>query len=224
MKQWIKSVLYIPKHQKPTDENILVGIVICMICLAGSTWAWFTANVQTKPQAIAAANYEIEVTIDGGPVAAPISLQVGQIYKITLTAGGTAAKFGGYCKVEGDGKPRRNADLYPDSRQRRNIYFHCRVGQVFRRGGYIQRGYGRAGACRRRNTAIPCQVRQGSFRSGAGPVGTRACCSNRERRAYGGERIYTSRDIRRLNWGRLYSEIKDKPGGCGRPPGFVGSA
>lgn len=120
MKQWIKSVLYIPKHQKPTDENILrlllpslVGIVICMICLAGSTWAWFTANVQTKPQAIAAANYEIEVTIDGGPVAAPISLQVGQIYKITLTAGGTAAKFGGYCKVEGDGKTRYTEQMLP---------------------------------------------------------------------------------------------------------------
>ena len=120
MKQWIKSVLYIPKHQKPTDENILrlllpslMGIVICMICLAGSTWAWFTANVQTKPQAIAAANYEIEVTIDGEPVAAPISLQAGQIYKITLTAGGTAAEFGGYCKVEGDGKTRYTEQMLP---------------------------------------------------------------------------------------------------------------
>ena len=59
MKPWIKFALYIPRHSKSTDENILrllvpslLGILLCMICLAGTTWAWFTASVQTQPQTI----------------------------------------------------------------------------------------------------------------------------------------------------------------------------
>ena len=70
MKPWIKFALHIPRHSKSTDENILrllvpslLGILLCMICLAGTTWAWFTASVQTQPQTIEAANYDIAVSI-----------------------------------------------------------------------------------------------------------------------------------------------------------------
>ena len=57
MKRWLKRIFYTPRHSKPTDENILrllmpsaVGIALCMVCLAGSTWAWFSASVQTVAQ------------------------------------------------------------------------------------------------------------------------------------------------------------------------------
>ena len=111
MKQWLKHILYIPKHQKPTDENILrllmpsvVGIIICMVCLAGSSWAWFSASVQTRPQNIQAAEYELSVAVNGKSMHGSIELEEGKSYTITLTASGTAEKFGGYCKLEGAGK------------------------------------------------------------------------------------------------------------------------
>lgn len=109
MKPWIKFALYIPRHSKSTDENILrllvpslLGILLCMICLAGTTWAWFTASVQTQPQTIEAANYDIAVSItneSGDFVPHGQPLETGKSYKVTLTASGTADKFGGYCIV-----------------------------------------------------------------------------------------------------------------------------
>lgn len=106
MKEWLKHIFYIPKHSKPTDENILrllmpsvVGIFICMVCLAGSTWAWFSASVQTAPQTIEAANFDIAVTVNGELVPSPVTLEAGQQYTVTLTAAGNAPS-GGYCEVE----------------------------------------------------------------------------------------------------------------------------
>lgn len=78
MKEWLKRIFYTPRHSKPTDENILrllmpsvVGIFICMVCLAGSTWAWFSATVQTVPQTIEAASFDISAAVtdaSGQPV------------------------------------------------------------------------------------------------------------------------------------------------------------
>ena len=75
MKQWKKSLLYTPKHTKPADKNLMrllvpsiVGILICMVCLSGTTWAWFSASVQTGAQTITAANFNVEVAIDPTPV------------------------------------------------------------------------------------------------------------------------------------------------------------
>lgn len=106
MKQWLKRIFYMPKHSKPTDENILrllmpsvVGIALCMVCLAGSTWAWFSSSVQTAPQTIEAANFDIAVTVNDELVPSPVTLEAGQIYKVTLTATGNAPS-GGYCEVE----------------------------------------------------------------------------------------------------------------------------
>lgn len=73
-----------------------------MICLAGTTWAWFTASVQTQPQTIEAANYDIAVSItneSGDFVSHGQPLETGKSYKVTLIASGTADKFGGYCIV-----------------------------------------------------------------------------------------------------------------------------
>lgn len=81
----------------------VVGIFICMVCLAGSTWAWFSASVQTVAQTIEAANFDISAAVtDKGGVSVPSDrpLQAGQTYKVTLTAAGNAPS-GGYCKVEG---------------------------------------------------------------------------------------------------------------------------
>ncbi len=119
MKQWLKAIVYTPKYTKPTDENILllllpsfVGILICMACLAGTTWAWFSTGVQTQPQTIMAASFDIVVTIDDVPVDISRSLIAGQAYKVTLTASGTAPS-GGYCKVAGGNDLRYTPLLIP---------------------------------------------------------------------------------------------------------------
>lgn len=108
LKKWLRNIFYIPKHSKPTDENIIrllipsfVGIVICMVCLAASTWAWFSATVQTVPQTITAANYDIEVSVvDAGknPVNLTSQLKANETYTVTLKATGTAPS-GGYCII-----------------------------------------------------------------------------------------------------------------------------
>lgn len=119
MKQWLKRIFYMPKHSKPTDENILrllmpsvVGIALCMVCLAGSTWAWFSSSVQTAPQTIEAANFDIAVTVNDELVPSPVTLEAGQIYKVTLTATGNAPS-GGYCEVESGAVPLYTAALLP---------------------------------------------------------------------------------------------------------------
>lgn len=110
MKQWKKSLLYTPKHTKPTDKNLMrlflpsiVGILICMVCLAGTTWAWFSASVQTGAQTITAANFNVKVAIDPTPVESAdgrYKLTGNVTYTVTLKATGTADEFGGYCIVE----------------------------------------------------------------------------------------------------------------------------
>lgn len=108
LKQKIRSVLYAPKHIKPTDENImglllpsLVGIVICMICLTGMTWAWFSASITIPAQQIQAANYEVTVSVMNDRVEIPAengkyTLQNGE-NAVQLTAVGNASN--GYCKI-----------------------------------------------------------------------------------------------------------------------------
>lgn len=101
------------KNTKVTDENILrlimpsiIGILLCMTCLAGTSLAWFSSSIQTKPQTITAANYDMEVSIvgvDGAPVLPAAdrnySLIGNVMYTVTLKAKGTA-ETGGYCAVK----------------------------------------------------------------------------------------------------------------------------
>jgi predicted ribosomally synthesized peptide with SipW-like signal peptide len=125
LKQWIKSALYVPEHSKPTDKKIrrlllpsFLGIILCMFLLAGTTWAWFSASVQTQPQTIAAANYDITVLIEDENSQPLEKTEKGYLlsenteYTVTLTAKGTASS-GGYCKVEGGEKSLYTKQILP---------------------------------------------------------------------------------------------------------------
>ena len=122
MKRLLNAFFYTPKHTKPTDENIpqlllpsVVGIILCMVCLAGTTWAWFSASIKSPPQTITAANYDIAVAVTdeaGAPVALDQPLEAGRAYTVTLTAGGTAPS-GGYCVVKSGGASLYTAPLLP---------------------------------------------------------------------------------------------------------------
>lgn len=125
MKQRLKIALCMRKYAKLTDHHIhwlflssCFGIILCMVCLAGTTWAWFTAGVQTQPQNIKTADYAITVLIKDASnqpmekTESGYSFSANCEYAITLSATGTASS-GGYCRVEGGGKTLYSAKLLP---------------------------------------------------------------------------------------------------------------
>ena len=147
MKRWLKHIYYISKHREPSDGNILrllmppvAGIALCMACLAGSTWAQFSASVRSGTQTIQAANYGIsaEVTDEEDQPVSPgqeptagqadtveptagqadtVELTVGKKYTVKLTATGTAPG-GGYCEVKvGDDTYYYTNQILPDEEE-----------------------------------------------------------------------------------------------------------
>lgn len=87
----------------------LIGIVVCILCLVGTTYAWFMSSIASKGINIQAADYEIYVEIrdyehnlmipnSGGDfILSPRTADNG--YTVTITAKGTASM--GYCLVNG---------------------------------------------------------------------------------------------------------------------------
>lgn len=107
MKKLIDHLLYVPKHAKASDENIsklimpsMIGILLCAVCLAGLTWAWFYASVNTQSQTITAANFyvEVDVTAESGHISNNF-LEHNTQYTFTLTRKGTSSAIG-YCEIK----------------------------------------------------------------------------------------------------------------------------
>lgn len=83
----------------------ILGMFVCIICVCGMTWAWYTSNIQTTTN-MKFANYDVTVKsimLDEEEVA-PIEdnkyeLIADKIYTIELRASGTVTQ-GGYCLIE----------------------------------------------------------------------------------------------------------------------------
>ena len=81
----------------------VLGFALCFVCLAATTWAWFTASVTSEANTIQTASFGVEVYLDGSttPVAADANgnyaLAAGD-YTIMLKPTGTATK--GFVVVE----------------------------------------------------------------------------------------------------------------------------
>lgn len=112
MKKLIEHLLYVPKHAKASDENIsklimpsMIGILLCAVCLAGLTWAWFSASINTKPQTMTAANFDVQIeVVDSNGLSASLGmLKGGEIYTLTLIEQGTSVNSG-YCMIEIGGR------------------------------------------------------------------------------------------------------------------------
>ncbi len=85
----------------------IIGICICAVCLAGGTFAWFTASQDVSTQAIVAAEYSVESTVINAEVHieaqnGAYTLEAGKEYTVTLKATGTAST--GYCVVKLNGE------------------------------------------------------------------------------------------------------------------------
>lgn len=109
----------VPANKKARDITLtrmialsVLGLLLCMVCLAGSTWAWFTASITSAPQTIIAAHFQVQVSVTdstGQPLAAGENssyfLKANEIYQVTLAAEGTAEGTGGYCVIKAGAGP-----------------------------------------------------------------------------------------------------------------------
>ncbi len=85
----------------------ILGICICLVCVCGMTWAWYSMSVQAPSQKLTAAHYEVAVesvvAADNNPVAPAADgydLQAETTYTVELIAKGTATEYGGYCLIQ----------------------------------------------------------------------------------------------------------------------------
>ncbi len=85
----------------------VVGACLCVVCLIGTSWAWFTASSDAAFSGISAAEYTVSMQVMQGdlPVVPEkgtngewiVPLTAGQEYRVTLTPDGTAGK--GFCSI-----------------------------------------------------------------------------------------------------------------------------
>lgn len=88
----------------------ILGVCICLVCICGMTWAWYSASVQMPAQKMTTANYEVRVASVMGEDAVALSASGGyelkqdKEYTIVLQADGSVRKCGGYCLIENEKK------------------------------------------------------------------------------------------------------------------------
>ena len=104
-------MFYNTGNEKVTEKIFLramissvLGIILCTVCLAGMTWAWFSDSVTSHSSNITSASFSVEVTVKKGTDNTKILLTNGKYelgsnekYKVTLKATGSASTV--YCKV-----------------------------------------------------------------------------------------------------------------------------
>lgn len=124
-------IFYKGKHLRSSDRKyiqnaipLFLGMLICMSCLAGGTWAWFSANRTAPVQLIRSAEYSVDVEINDASTKTPIEVNVEEnvasctlttntSYSVTLTPDGTATK--GYCLITDGDKVYTTGQLLKDT-------------------------------------------------------------------------------------------------------------
>ena len=114
-KKLFSGLLYVPKHGKVSDKEFtrimissVFGIMLCVMCLAGLTWAWFSGSVSSAANNITAASFNIQIDVNVKGTETPVprtvengiysfSLENNKVYDVKITADGTATT--GYCEV-----------------------------------------------------------------------------------------------------------------------------
>ena len=125
-------IFYKGKHLRSSDRKymqnvvpLFLGVLICMSCLAGGTWAWFSANQTAPVQLIQSAQYSVAVEVsDASSTETSIKVNVEEnvasctlttntSYSVTLTPDGTATK--GYCLITDGDKVYTTGQLLVDT-------------------------------------------------------------------------------------------------------------
>ena len=103
-------MFYNTGNEKVTEKIFLramissvLGIILCTVCLAGMTWAWFSDSVTSHSSNITSASFSVKVIVNKGtgnteiPLTGYMLEQSSEKYKVTLEATGSASTV--YCKV-----------------------------------------------------------------------------------------------------------------------------
>lgn len=121
-----KSIYHWRKQEKATDANIMqllmpsvLGIIICLVCLAGMTWAWFTDTGEVSAAPLRSAEHWSKTviknegeTVDSGKDGT-YNLTPNTLYTVELTSAGNTSN-GGFSAVSVDG------DTYYTKRMQKN--------------------------------------------------------------------------------------------------------
>ncbi len=103
------------KEQRGSPTPIytaFLSIVLCTVCLAGTTWAWFAANQTAVVDPISSAQYTVNVTVTDGTEALTgtsegnmrsYALPASGTYQVTLTPSSDSTATTGYCLISIDG-------------------------------------------------------------------------------------------------------------------------
>lgn len=128
-KKQTKQMLNQNKYKKDADSAFLrlfassiMGILLCIVCMGGLTWAWFNQSVTGNTESIHSASYSISISVAQNPTAENItvspgadgkySLAAGKKYTVTLSATGSATT--GYCKVTVNGTDYHTTQMAPE--------------------------------------------------------------------------------------------------------------
>ena len=118
-KRLFSSLFYVPKYEKVSDVSFsriivssVLGILLCIFCLAGLTWAWFSGSSSSAANSITAAEFKVKVTINGIDItSADGKYTLNQTEnKITVTADGSATT--GYCIVKFGGNTYHTIQIF----------------------------------------------------------------------------------------------------------------
>lgn len=81
---------------------LMMGMALCVVCLCGTTWAWFSASSASSLSTIQTASFSIQVKVTAGeeeilPENGSYSLEAGKTYAVTILPSGDADS--GSCRI-----------------------------------------------------------------------------------------------------------------------------
>lgn len=84
----LKDLFSVPDDQRVSEKQMLrvlictaCSILLCMSCMVGSAWAWFTVNLESSGNAIQIASVETQLSVTKG--GSPVAPETNGSYKLT---------------------------------------------------------------------------------------------------------------------------------------------
>lgn len=120
----LKNLFTVPQGKKITEKQFLrvlissvASILLCMTCLASTTWAWFALEISSKDNTIQVGSFEVAVVVSGGGVTVEpqdngtYHLDAGT-YTVTITSGASST-VSGYCVLNLNGTAYETGSIEP---------------------------------------------------------------------------------------------------------------
>lgn len=95
---------------------LMMGMALCVVCLCGTTWAWFSASSASSLSTIQTARFSLQVKVMDGeeeilPEQGVYALKAGKTYEVTILPSGDADS--GSCRIEAGEQVFKTVRLIP---------------------------------------------------------------------------------------------------------------